>query len=518
MFFMKSSDISLFSQTADVFHGQPLPEQTGLLAGYSALIRVYDLAVPLPDTFCMISQKYRRYQKDKWLIFTPKHRPDNTLRGHLIFALKYEGVNLTVLSALFKCLEQSLLSEWIQKEPWSRYSRRIWFLFEWIMGCQLNIPDMQNTKINYVDVLDASLQYPGPTRRSPRHRVNNNLPGVPYFCPLITRTQKLESYLNSHLNKVAMNSIEKIPEDILTRAAAFLLLQDSKASYAIEGETPAQNRAERWGKAISQAGLHSLSHEELLRLQQIVITDFRFTHLGYRVEGGFIGEHDRATHHPIPQHISAKADDLYPLMEGLIATDNLLKQSDYNPVLAAAAIAFGFVFIHPFEDGNGRIHRYLIHHVLSEMNFIPTQVIFPISYVLLKQINQYKEVLEAHSLPRLEYIKWKPTAKNNVYVLNDTLDLYRFFDATKQAEYLFSCIKETIEDTFPKEIAYLMKYDAMKQYVDDTIDLPSNMSHLLIRFLEQNHGIFSKRAKEKEFSLLTDKEIEMIEAKFKEIF
>ncbi|HIP51694.1 MAG TPA: hypothetical protein EYG94_06355 [Campylobacterales bacterium] len=29
-------------------------------------------------------------------------------------------------------------------------------------------------------------------------------------------------------------------------------------------------------------------------------------------------------------------------------------------------IAFSFVYIHPLEDGNGRIHRYLIHHVLAE--------------------------------------------------------------------------------------------------------------------------------------------------------
>ena len=26
---------------------------------------------------------------------------------------------------------------------------------------------------------------------------------------------------------------------------------------------------------------------------------------------------------------------------------------DYHPVLTAASIAFGFVYIHPFEDGNG---------------------------------------------------------------------------------------------------------------------------------------------------------------------
>jgi Fic family protein len=36
-----------------------------------------------------------------------------------------------------------------------------------------------------------------------------------------------------------------------------------------------------------------------------------------------------------------------------------------DAVIAAAMLAFGFVYVHPLEDGNGRIHRYLIHHILT---------------------------------------------------------------------------------------------------------------------------------------------------------
>ena len=38
-------------------------------------------------------------------------------------------------------------------------------------------------------------------------------------------------------------------------------------------------------------------------------------------------------------------------------------------MVAAAAVAFGFVYIHPFEDGNGRLHRWRIHHVLARAGF-----------------------------------------------------------------------------------------------------------------------------------------------------
>ena len=43
----------------------------------------------------------------------------------------------------------------------------------------------------------------------------------------------------------------------------------------------------------------------------------------------------------------------------------------FNVVLAAPEIAFGFVFIHPYADGNDRIHRYLIHRILSKMQIAP---------------------------------------------------------------------------------------------------------------------------------------------------
>ncbi|MCS5711557.1 Fic family protein [Candidatus Berkiella aquae] len=515
---MESETSRKFSKAAGVFHDRYLPEKGAQLAGYAALMSVYQLEVPLPDRVAIISQKHKRYQKDHWLIFTPKHQPENTLHGHLVFALKYEGVNLSVLSALFKVTSQHALEEIIQGEPWSSYSRRIWFLYEWLTGKQLNIPDINDTKINFINVLDEKLQYAGPIRRSVRHRINNNLPGVQSFCPLIRRTALLDNYIHSHLNTIAKLELKSIHPDLLIRAAAFLLLKDSKASYAIEGETPPQNRAERWGKAIGQAGLHPLSHDELLRLQEIVIADFRYTHPGYRIDGGFVGDHDRATQQPIPVHISARFQDVPDLMDGLIETDNLLKEAEYNPVLAAAAIAFGFVFIHPFEDGNGRIHRYLIHHVLAENGFTPEGVAFPVSAVILDRLKEYRMVLEAYSSPRLKYVKWRANEKNNVEVLNETIDLYRYFDATIQAEFLFSCIKETIEEVIPKEIDYLQKYDEMKRFIENYIEMPDRLVNLLIIFLQQGEGKLSKRAKDNEFSALTQEEVNALETKFSSIF
>jgi Fic family protein len=234
-------------------------------------------------------------------------------------------------------------------------------------------------------------------------------------------------------------------------------------------------------------------------------------HLGLRTEGGFVGEHDRLSGAPIPDHISARHEDLPALIDGLTAFDRgVARQLD--PVLAAAMLAFGFVYIHPFEDGNGRLHRYLIHHVLAERGFNPPGLVFPVSAVILDRIDEYRRVLETYSRRLLPYIRWRPTDRGNVEVLNETGDFYRYFDATPHAEFLFECVARTIDVDLPAETAFLKTYDAFKAEISRMIDMPDRLLDLLFRFLRQNDGNLSKRAREKEFAALTDNEAVHIEA------
>ncbi len=187
-------------------------------------------------------------------------------------------------------------------------------------------------------------------------------------------------------------------------------------------------------------------------------------------------------------------------------------------MLSAAKIAFGFVFIHPFEDGNGRIHRYLINHILAKMKFTPQGIIFPVSSAILERIDDYRQVLESYSQPLLDFIKWKITPDNNVDVLNETIDYYRYFDATNLAEFIFECVESTIDTIIPQEVNYLRKYDSMQAWLDDKFEMPDNLVALLIRFLEQNKGRLSEKARTKEFEALSDSEIEEIENMYWSIF
>ena len=504
-----------FSQLITVFHGRIAPEEA-ILVGYGALIENYQLTMPMPHKLSLISKKNRRYQNDEWQVFTPRYAPEDKLYNQLVFALKYEGVNLLFFKKLFGQLLKADVEKLVQLEPLGQYSRKIWFLYEWLMPNKLNVPDLASG--NYVTLLDEKLQYGLGLTRSSRHRIINNLPGTSGFCPLIFKTKKLETYLKENLVTKQTDYLNDIRKDVLQRATAFLLLKDSKASFNIEGEQPGTNRAQRWGKAIGQAGSKPLTIQELLRLQQLVIESKRFTKMGLRNEGGFVGEHDRTSGEPIPEHISAKAEDIEDLLNALLQSYNLLKGESFNPVLSAAMISFGFVFIHPFTDGNGRIHRYLIHHILARMNFTQQGLIFPVSASILDHIADYRKILETYSHPLLEFIDWKTTEDNNVEVSNDTKDFYSYFDATPVAEFLWDCVADTIDTIIPREVEYIQKYDALKYYLDNKFEMPDKMVALLIRFLEQNDGKFSQRAKNQEFEKLTDKEAEAIENKFAEIF
>ncbi|WP_396170644.1 Fic family protein [Flavobacterium sp.] len=505
-----------FSLNISVFHGHKAPEE-GILVGYGAIIEAFNLAIPLPNQLALISQKKRQYTTENWQVFTSRHKPEDTLYKQLVFALKYEGINLLFFKKLFEKLSEEDCKTLVQIEPQGQYSRKIWFLYEWLLERKLAIPDLD--KGNFVALVDEKIQFELPiSTNSSRHRIKNNLPGTIDFCPLIFKTQKLVNFIEENLPNKKNNYLNAIRKELLQRASAFLLLKDSKASFTIEGETPTNNRAVRWGKAIGQAGTKSLDKEELLRLQQIVIENSRFLKMGFREEGGFVGEHDRITSEPLPEHISAKSEDLEKLVNGLITTYEKLEKSGFNAVLAAAEIAFGFVFIHPYVDGNGRIHRYLIHHILSKMQFAQQGIIFPISASILNHIDDYRIVLESYSHPLLDFIEWKPTKNHNVEVLNETIDFYRYFDATRQAEFLFDCVNDTIENVIPNEVDYLQKYDEMKSYLDDVFEMPDKEVALLIRFLDQNNGKLSKRAIEKEFIELTDIEVKEIEEHYQSYF
>jgi hypothetical protein len=504
------------SQPVTDFRGVVLPE-SGRVAGYAALMDRFGLRVPTPVRLAAIAGRHHPVSTASWLMLTPRHAPADTLAGHLAFALKWEGIDLAVLAALFKVVPPAEIATFIRSTPTGAGARRVWFLFEWLTGTTLDIPDPG--KVRAITVVDPDLQRALRTGvASKRHRVIDNLPGTRAFCPMVRNTPALRATAAAKLDLRARDVIGATPRDLVARAASFLLLSDSRASFAIEGERPSADRATRWGQAIAQAGTHALDIAELERLQRIVISDDRFVRLGLRDGGGFVGGNDRDSGMPMPEHVSARAQDLRDLLGGIAAYGTRIASHGFDPIAAAAAIAFGFVYVHPFEDGNGRLHRWLIHHVLASAGFNPPGLVFPVSAVILKRIAEYRAVLESYSARLLPCIDWRPTDRGNVDVLNDTADWYRFFDATRHAEFLCACVEQTIVEDLPRDVGFLAAYDRFATAVKQRIDMPERTTDLLRAFLEQNGGRLSQRARHAEFARLSDEEAAWIEGLYSECF
>jgi hypothetical protein len=121
-------------------------------------------------------------------------------------------------------------------------------------------------------------------------------------------------------------------------------------------------------------------------------------------------------------------------------------------------------------------------------------------------------------MPLMDFIEWRPTADHNVEVRNDTADLYRYFDCTEQAEFLYTCVQRTVEQDLPREIDYLRRHDEAMARIMEMIDMPDRLAQNLILFIRQNDGKLSKRKREKDFSALTVEEVQGLENIVQEAF
>ena len=118
----------------------------------------------------------------------------------------------------------------------------------------------------------------------------------------------------------------------------------------------------------------------------------------------------------------------------------------------------------------------------------------------------------------MEFIHWRALPDKNVEVTNDTDDLYRYFDCTDEAEFLYACVQRTVEHDLPREIDYLKRHDQALQRVMNTVEMPDRLAQNLIRFIRQNVGLLGRKRREKEFAKLTDDEVGAIEHIVREAF
>ncbi|MEO5916859.1 MAG: Fic family protein [Luteolibacter sp.] len=353
----------------------------------------------------------------------------------------------------------------------------------------------------------------------------------------MVRWKGLGVWNESELQKRCAEIVGDYPPEIFQRAVRFLYAKESKSSHEIEREIPDQKRAEKFIGLLEQAWHRNfLTKEALVELQQAIV-DSRYANQGWRSEIGeqvYVGE-TLASGTERVHYAAPKPEELDELMSGFLAMSQKIVDQHHPMILpgggkvrgrtssgvptlvAAAIVSFAFDFLHPFSDGNGRIHRFLLHHVLAHNDFGPNGIILPVSAVILNRPREYDQALESFSKPLMERVDYTLDDRQRMTVTNDTVDFYRYIDCTELTRITIDFIRETIESELPAELRFLTTYDEIRAKMRDIVELPDRIGDLFVKLCRQNEGKLSKRKRElPEFTPLTDGEIFALETVVRE--
>lgn len=455
----------------------------------------------------------------EWEYFPKSYAPDPHPLAHVEFVLKYDHLHLELLREAFQRLPVEGVAAWVGKQPTGKWARRVGYLYEFLTGRDLD-PRALGVGGNYAPLLEEKryVVAANPVKVQ-SWRIEDNLLGGRDFCPVVRLTPAVQESVKFDVAGRLNALSSRYPPKIFLRAIGYLYQKETRSSYDIEREQPTPDREARFVAALHDAGKASrdetLGLARLVSLQNIIV-DPRYAQSAYRTDQNYIGEtlpnYRQRIHFvpPPPQFVIS-------LMDGLAY---FLKKSSGSPPLTRAAIAaFGFVFAHPFEDGNGRLHRFLIHDVLALDGYIPAGVILPVSAWMLKNLAGYDTCLEAYSRPLMEMLRYEIDLDDRLTVLNpDAVEnIYRYPDMTPQVEYLTTAVEGALSQELEPELNFLFGYDAAKREMQAVVDIPDRKLDTLIKLLHKNRGTLSKN-KRALYRELTDDELEKLTTSFRASF
>lgn len=483
--------------------------------GYEALIRKYQLRVPPLRCVYVATERAiesRTISSDgEERIELPLQRisDSETLVGQLTFIFKREHLNLTVLGALFEVPEVlETIQAWLLDKPSSKYSRMAGHLAAWLTDHEFeyNLP----AGCPRVPLLDPAAYIVGVPVPDPRFGIVNNLLGDQWFSPLIRRTEKLEGYLAAGLAGKVGDAFRTIEPEMLARAVDYLYLSETRSTYSIEDEIPDNHRAAKFRHLLEQAGEPGPLTEDSLGEWQSQIMNAHAAEYHFRHGQNWLSRAGRLRN--IADFIPAPPVLVPEMMAAVARVGQAATTRELDSVLAAACASFGFVFVHPFWDGNGRLHRFLLHHILRQAGFTPAGVVLPLSARMLKQLDRYSVLLKRYSRPRTELVEYALDGDSATIHIRSPqpLWLYAYHDFTDICEFVYECCLACVEEDLQAEIVYLRAHDATVRDLEAWLNLRQAALNSLIDVIVLGNGVLSKR-KHKLVEGLSDDEITRIE-------
>jgi hypothetical protein len=320
----------------------------------------------------------------------------------------------------------------------------------------------------------------------------------------------LKGLLAEDLRTKVAKAMDAIEPEMLSRAVDYLYLSETRSTHRIEDEVPDSNRAAKFRHLLEAAGEPgALSEERLCDWQNLIVMPLS-AESRFRTSQNWLSRPGRLRN--IADFIPPPAEQVAPMMEAVGRVAAYATQGELDPVVAASCAAFGFVFVHPFFDGNGRLHRFLLHHVLRQSGFTPAGVVLPISARMLKQLDCYSSLLKSYSKPRTELLNYQLDSDSATLRVTSPqpLWLYAYFDATEICEFVLQCCKLCVEEDLASEVEYLRSHDQTVRELETWLDMRQSKLNSLIDLIVQGHGALS-RHKRNSVEELTDEQVLRIE-------
>jgi hypothetical protein len=436
--------------------------------------------------------------------------------SHLEFALKYDDLNLAFIKEVFTSLDHKEVEEYVLAKPNRKYPRIIGYMYEFTTGKEIAV---NVTTTNYEDVLDSSKYITGEIKKISKWKVNDNLLGSDKFCPVIRRTAELSELLDWDIGEAINKLKDEYSPEIFKRASYYLYKKESKSSSEIEREDPPKDRMDKFIALLEDAGQktfeESLTEKELVRIQNEFV-DPRYADKGFRDLQNYVGQTMRDYSQKV-HYVCPPPEFVESLMEGIVDLEQ--KNINNKAIIKATMASFGYVYVHPFEDGNGRIHRYLVHDILVREKVVPNSTIVPVSAQILANMDEYDAVLETLSIQVERKAKYDLNHLGEMTVKNasEIEALYRFPDLTNHSVFLARAIQSTVNNDVPAELLFLQCYDELKADIQKIVDMPDKKVDLMIILLHQNKGKLATK-KYKFFKELESEEIEKMEKAYQSVF
>lgn len=481
--------------------------------GYARLIELWRLPVrPLAAPAQVSGAVNRRVDGEGKILFPRGVAIDDTPIGHLEFGLRHEGVNLEVIDAVFDHLSPDDLARRFEAAPNGAPIRRACFLWEWLRHSPLAVSARPGG--GYVDLFPDDVYFvAGQPSRHGKFRVRNNALGNADFCPTVRRSGVPAAPDLQALLKQAEQSLTATDDvGLIERALTYLYMSETRSSFAIENDPPSADRQARFVQLLRRAGEIAVVDEDwLVSLQNAVVRDAFSQEASYRFRQNWLEDGTgQITFLPPPP------DVLRDAMQGWADFIND-SQRGVDALVKVACAAFGFVYLHPFMDGNGRLHRFLIHHALGQAEPSAAARMVPVSAVILKHLAEYQAVLANFSRPTTRLWDYMRADIEPLIIRSPGGRPYRFFDATGEVAFLHKMIRLAVEEEIPRELAWLRGYDQAQQRLQAEFDLPNKDIAALIRMIESNQGILSLHRR-KQYAHLPENVLDRIEARVREAF